>query len=153
MANAQFKIGYFSYNEALKSMPEYAVAQASIDSLTRQYDVETKRVESEFNSKYEVFLEEQSDLVAVIRQKRQAELQEMMEKNIAFKREAERLLEVAAEEAVAPLRKKLDAALKEFAASNGFIIILNTDANACPYIDEDLGENVSAAVKEALTAE
>ncbi len=71
-----------------------------------KYDEETKRVETEFNSKYEEFLDGQRSYAKTILEKRQAELRELMEKNIAFKAEAARLLKQAEDDAYAPLKGK-----------------------------------------------
>ena len=70
-----------------------------------------KRAEDEFNSKYEEFLDVQKDLVPAILHKRQAELQEMMQKNINFKNESQRLLKKAEADAFAPVKNKLYNAL------------------------------------------
>lgn len=87
------RFGYLSCDSVLHSMPEYNAAMKNLKELKAKYDSEMKRVEDEFNNKYELFLEGQSDFAPSIRQKRQAELQELMEKNMAFKEEARRLLE------------------------------------------------------------
>lgn len=72
-------------------MPGYAIAKHNMDELREKYDAETKRVETEFNAKYEEFLDGQRTYAKTILEKRQAELRELMEKNIAFKAEATRL--------------------------------------------------------------
>lgn len=150
VAGAQVKFGYLSYDNALKSMPDYVLTMANIDNLRQQYDAETKRVEEEFNRKYEDFLEGQNDFAPAILQKRQAELQEMMEKNIAFKEEATRLMEAARNDAFEPLKAKLNGVLRQIGADRGYAFIINTDANACPYIDPVMGEDISAMVEETL---
>ena len=94
-ASAQVRMGYFSYNAILTSMTDYQLAKRSVDDLRLKYDAEMKRSEKEFNDKYEEFLEVQRDLVPSILRKRQAELQELMEKNTAFRNDALRLLEQA----------------------------------------------------------
>ena len=99
--------GYVSYNDVLQSMPEIEQAQKSLETLRSKYDVEMKRSEDEFNAKYEEFLEAQRDLVPSILRKRQAELQDMMDKNTAFRAEARRLLAQAESDAYAPLHAKL----------------------------------------------
>ena len=83
----QLRFGVLSFDEALKSMPEYAQVQKNLASLKAKYDAEMKRSEDEFNKKYEEFLEGQRDFAPSIFQKRQAELQDMMEKNIKFREE------------------------------------------------------------------
>ena len=85
-------------------MPEYAIARTNLQDLRNKYDAETKRVEEEFNRKYEEFLEGQSDFAPTILQKRQTELQELLKKNVAFKAEIAKLLKQAEKEAYAPLR-------------------------------------------------
>ena len=150
LAGAQVKLGYFSYEEAFVSMPEYAIAQANLNDLRAKYDAETKRVEEEFNRKYEEFLEGQSDFAPTILQKRQTELQELLKKNVAFKAEAAKLLKQAETEAYAPLREKLSKVIAKIGEEGGYAFILNTDGDACPYINPEMGEDVSVAIKEAL---
>lgn len=146
----QIKFGYFSYQEALKAMPDYAIAQQNLSDLRSKYDAETKRSEDEFNKKYEEFLEGQRDFAPSIRDKRQAELTELMEKNIAFKEEAKRLLKQAEHDAYAPLRQKLSAALQKIGRSRGYAFILNTDNDTAPYIDTTMGEDINMIVKDSL---
>ena len=150
LTTAQVKFGFFSYEEAFQSMPEYALVQANLKDLHSKYDAETRRAEEEFNRKYEEFLDGQSDFAPTILQKRQTELQELMKKNVAFKAESIKLLKQAETEAYAPLREKMRKVLATIGAEHGYAFILNTDGDACPYIDPEMGEDVSQIVKEAL---
>ena len=152
MAQAQtaIKFGYLSYQQALKSMPEYAAAQTKLATLKTKYDNEMKRVEDEFNKKYEQFLEGQKDFAPSILQKRQAELQELIAKNIAFKEEAKRLLQQAEVEAYAPLKAKLAEVLRGIGEARGFLFVLNTDNDNLPYVNATAGEDISALVKDCL---
>ena len=147
---AQMKFGFFSYDEALQSMRDYTLVQKKMTTLQDQYQAETKRVEEEFNRKYEEFLDGQREFPKTILQKRQTELQELLKSNVAFKAESMKLLKQAEEEAFAPLHEKLRKVLSTIGSEHGYAFILNTDGNACPYIDPEMGEDVSATVKEAL---
>lgn len=149
-ANAQTRFGYFSFDNVLKSMPDYVMAQRSIDDLRQKYDAEMKHAEDEFNSKYEEFLDVQKDLVPAILRKRQAELQEMMQKNINFKNESQRLLKQAEADAFAPVKNKLYNALTKVGQAQGYAFILNTDGDACPYVNPEMGEDATELIKEAL---
>lgn len=144
------RFGYFSFDSVFCAMPGYAVAAQNVDELRAKYDAETKRVEEEFNSKYEEFLEGQRSFAPTILAKRQAELSELIQKNIAFKEEANRLLSQAEKEAYAPLKAKIDAALQAIGKERGYAFILNTDANALPYIDATMGEDITDLLKEAI---
>jgi len=149
-SQAQVKFGYFSYNQALTAMPKYAIAQKNIADLKAQYDAEMKRAEEEFNRKYEEFLEGQREFAPSIRQKRQSELQELMEKNIAFKKDARRLLAAFEKDALTPLHDTLKQVLAKIGQEQGYAFILNTDSDACPYIDPAAGEDISIIVRDAL---
>ena len=140
------KFGYVSYEKVFQMLPDYAATQQNLDILRAKYADEAKRAEDEFNKKYEEFLDGQRDFPATILQKRQTELQQLMEKNIAFKEESRRLLEQAQEEAYAPLHQKLADVLQRVGTERGLAFIINTDQNACPFINPDMGEDVTAAV-------
>ena len=149
-AGAQVKIGLFSYEQVLKAMPDYQTAQANLANLKSQYAAETQRVEDEFNKKYEEFLDGQRDFAPTILQKRQSELQELMTKNISFKREAERLLRQAEQEALAPVKERLATAIKTVGETYGFTLILNTDGDSVPYVDAAAGEDVNELILSRL---
>lgn len=149
-STALFHFGWLSYDSVLTAMPEYATVQAELATLRAQYEAEQQRVEDEFNKKYEAFLDGQRDFPATILQKRQSELQEMLDRNIAFKQESLRLLAAAEAEAMAPLRQKLATALYVVGTERGLAFILNTDSGAAPFVNPFLGEDVTDAVREAL---
>lgn len=149
-AQTTVKYGYLSYQEALKAMPEYATAQAQLADLKQKYDNEMKRVEDEFNKKYELFLEGQRDFAPTILRKRQVELQELIAKNIAFKEEAKRLLAQAETETMAPLKSKLAETLRGIGEARNFMFILNTDNDNLPYVNTVYGEDISTLVNDCL---
>ena len=150
LAGAQVKIGYFSYQEAFESMPEYALAQANLKDLKSKYDAETRRVEDEFNRKYEEFLDGQRDFPKSILQKRQSELQELMAKNVEFKNKSNKELEDAENFAMGNLKARLNEVLSTIAQQRGLALIVNTDSDACPFINPALGEDINEIVKDAL---
>lgn len=149
-ASAQIRFGYLSYDSVLTSMPDYQLARRSVSDLRLKYDAEMKRAEQEFNEKYEAFLEVQRDLVPAILRKRQAELQEMMEKNIEFKKEAQKLLQQAENEAYAPVKRKLNEAVAKVGGERGYAFVLNTDGDACPYVSPEMGEDATEFVKAVI---
>ena len=144
------KYGYLSYDEVFQSMPEYATMQANLQTLREKYEAEQKRVEDDFNKKYEEFLDGQAGFPKTILQKRQSELQEMLDKNIAFKKEGLRLLSQAEKEAKAPLKQRLADVLKQVGEVRGYAFILNTDCNAAPWLNAAMAEDCTETVKALL---
>lgn len=148
--NAQAVFGFFSRDSVIHSMNDYAATAAQMEQLRSQYDAEMARVEEEFNVKYEEFLTDIRDLAPAIAQKRQAELQDLMEKNIAFKIEAQRLLDQAGQDAFVPMEMRLSAALQRIGEERGFYVIINTDAGACPFVSPDSGEDITGELIQML---
>lgn len=144
------KFGYLSYDLALKSMKEYATVQMRMDSLRSAFNAEMQRVEDEFNRKYEDFLDGQKDFPRTILLKRQTELQEMMQKNIDFKQQLQRELTDTEAQLMAPLRIHLNEAIATIAREQGLALVINTDANACPFIEPAMGVDVNELVVKKL---
>ena len=144
------KFAYLSYEQVLKSMPGYTLVKNTLANLRSQYEAELKRVEQDFNLKYEEFLEGQRDFPETILRKRQTELKELLERNVSFKAKGRQELAEAEAEAMAPLRKSLEAALSKIGRECGYAFILNTDAGAVPFINPDMGDDINQLVKDAF---
>jgi outer membrane protein len=144
------RFAYFSYEEVLHSMGDYAIAQHKLMDMRSQYETELKRAEDDFNVKYEDFLAGQRDFAPSILRKRQSEIQEMLEKNKAFKTESLRSLKLAEEQLMAPVREHLQLTLRLLGKERGYAFILNIDNNTVPYIDSSMGDDVTGVLKNRL---
>lgn len=145
-----FRYGSISYNQILKSMPEYVKADSDFAELKAKYDKEMKASEEEFNAKYVTFLSEQSNYAPSILRKRQSELEDMMKRNEQFRLESIQLLENAHESMIQTAKDKLNAAIRIIAAENQLAFVLNTDSDAVPYLDPEMAVNITDAVLESL---
>lgn len=144
------KFGYLSYEAVMQAMPQYAQIEADLTQLRIQYEAEQKRVEDDFNTKYEEFLDGQKNFPKTILQKRQSELQEMMDRNIAFKKESQRLLADAENHQKSTLRNLIQAAVEQIGQERGYAFVLDTDIQATTWINPAMGEDISEAVKKLL---
>ena len=149
-STAVIRFGYLDYQQALQSMPQYASVQQKMAEMRKQYEAELQRVTNEFNRKYEEFLEGQREFPKTILQKRQTELQELMTRNVTFKEESRRQLAEAEREALAPLKARLAETVARIAGGRGLALVVNTDSDACPYINPEMGEDLNQIVTNAL---
>ena len=133
------KFGYLSYDSVKQSMKEYAEMQQQVAEMRSAYEAEMKRVEDDFNKKYEEFLDGQQSFPKTILQKRQSELQEMLDKNIAFKKQ---LME--------SVNLMVKICVQQVGQQHGYAFILNTDANAVPWLNPEMGVDVTEEVKALL---
>ena len=145
-----FRFGYLSYVAALQAMPEYAVVQKKMADLRQQFQAETLRVEDEFNRKYEEFLEGQREFPKTILQKRQTELQELMERNIKFKENSQEELSNTEKSLMAPLKIRLIETIGKIGRDRGYAFIVDTDNQALPFINPAMGDDVTQFVQNAL---
>lgn len=150
VASAQVQFGYLSYKQVLKEMPEYTQAMQELQTLKAKYDEEAARGEAEFQKKFVDFLQGQKDFPQTIMQKRQAELQTLMDNGVAFRVQVQGLLAQAEKDLVAEVQKKLNRILLEIGVEYGYGFILNTDDNACPYINPVIGVDVTELVRQKM---
>ena len=132
------------------AMPEYAEMQTSMAQLRDQYSAEQKRVENDFNQKYEDFLDGQATFPKTILQKRQSELQELLDKNIAFKKESQQLLNQAEAQQIATMREMINIIVSIIAQERGYAFVLNSDKQAVTFVNPAMGEDITEAVKQAI---
>ena len=144
------KFGYLSYDSVKQSMKEYAEMQQQVAAMRSAYEAEMQRVENDFNKKYEEFLDGQQSFPKNILQKRQSELQEMLDKNIAFKNESLRLLNETEAQLMESVNLMVKICVQQVGQKHGYAFILNTDANAVPWLNPEMGEDVTEEVKALL---
>ena len=150
---AQSKFGYVSYKEIVKALPEYSVVEAHLDELQAKYEAEIERSDREFNQKYVDFIEGQSQFPDNIRIKRHKELQELMEKSMAFKHEVNSAMREARREMMQPLYDKVDEAVMKVCVDGDYDYILNMDDRAYVAINPKSGVDVTVQIKQELNIE
>ena len=150
LSQAQLQFGYISYEQVLKELPEYTQAMQDLDTLKAKYEAEAKKGEEEFQQKFIDFLQGQKDFPQAIMQKRQAELQALMDNGIAFRTKSQELIAQAEKDMMQEAHKRLNSALLEVGVEYGYGYILNTDGNSCPYINPVIGVDVTDLVRRKL---
>ena len=148
--SAQIQFGYLSYDKVLCEMPEYTKAKEDLATLKAKYEAEAQKGEEDFQNKFVDFLQGQKDFPQAIMQKRQAELQALMDAGVAFRLKSQELLAQAEKDMMQEAYTRLNAALLEIGAEFGYILIVNTDNNTCPYINPAMGVDVTELVREKL---
>ncbi len=144
------KIGYLSYNEILKGLPEYAAAMQQLAELTKQYEAEAQYNETNFKRKFSEYLQGQKDFPQNILLRRQRDLQEEMEKSLAFRDASDSLLRQAEIDLLAPLKADLDRAIRTVGIERGYIEIINLDLRSHLFLNPANSESAAPFVLERL---
>lgn len=149
---AKPRYGLIRYDSLLHAMPEYAIMQIQLKKLRQQYAAEATYNETDFRRQFTEFLQGQKDFPENILLKRQRDLQEAMEKGLAFRHDADSLLRRAAIDMEAPVRRQLDEAIRQVGHERGYDCIINIDSGTTPYVNPALAENASPHVAAWLNA-
>ena len=144
------KYGYLSYNQVLENMSEYKFAQQQMKDLRAKYEAEAQYNEASFRRQFAEYLQGQKEFPQSIMLKRQRDLQEALEKSLAFRDEAERLLKQAETEMLAPIKARLANAIKMVGGAYNLDYIYNVDTNAMPYVNPALVMDVTKLVEQQL---
>jgi len=145
------KFAYLSYDSVMAVMPGYTEMQKEMADLEKEYEKEMKRVEKEFNKQYEAFLDGQASFPKSILQKRQSELQEMLNKNIDFKKESLKLLKETEANMLADLKSNIDSVVSTLALEKGYAFVLNKDQSAVTFVNPANGVDITEDVKALIT--
>lgn len=154
-AQSQVKYGTLRYDSVLRALPEYAAAQTRLADLRDKYEAEATHNETVFRRMFAEFLQGQKDFPQNIMLKRQRDLQDEMEKSLAFRREADSLLRQAEADMLAPVRRRLDEALRAVGLEHGYECIVDAGGHAAGtgtylFLHPELTEDVTPFVLEKL---
>lgn len=149
-AQSTVKYGYVRSDSLLRSLPAYARAQSELADLRRKYEAETAYNEQNFKRLFSEFLQGQKDFPQNILLKRQRDLQEQMERSIAFRHQADSLLRCAEDELLKPLRQQLAAALRAVGLERGYEYIFDLDTGTFPFVHPSVAEDATPYVTEKL---
>ncbi len=143
-------MGKVSTGTILPRMPQYIAMQESLKSLKEQYEAEAKKSESDFQRKFEEFMQGQKDFPKTILEKRQNELQMMLETNVEFRIKAQKLLAEAERSMLADVKAELAEAIAAVAQENGIGIVFDMDGDSVPYVMPNLALDITEAVLQYL---
>lgn len=144
------RYGYCSLNALVQSRPEYVKAQAELKKLREKYEQEALYNETEFRRQYSEYLNGQKDFPQTILLKRQRDLQDLMEKGITFRLEADSLLKQAEVDLLQPIRTRVEGVIRTVALERGYEYVINTDLGAYLYLDATLSEDMTLYVEQRL---
>lgn len=144
------RAGSLSYDSLLHSLPQYIEARESLARLRGQYEREAEYNEDTFHQQFTDFLERQRDFPTNILLKRQRDLQESLERGVSFRHSADSLLRAAEAEMLAPIRARLDEAIRLTALERGYAFVVNLDGNAFPFVQPMYIEDATPYVLSRL---
>ena len=137
MASAQEdKFGHINSSELIAAMPESDSAQAAIESLAREYELQMEEMNVELNKKYDEYINNRDSYTDLIRQTKEADITEMQQRIGGFEQNAQMDLQTQQQELLRPILEKANNAVKEVAEENGFIYVFDISRGNPVYFSE-----------------
>lgn len=146
-------MGSIRTNTILQNMPQYKAMQASMQALREQYEAEARKSEEDFQRKFEEFLQGKDEFPKTILEKRQNELQSILEANANFRIKVQELLAEAEKSLMADVRAEMTDAIAVVAQEKGVSIVFDLDNGSVPYILSGLAVDLTADVIQLLGIE
>ena len=146
--NAQ-KFGHINNQELYTAMPESDSAQAQIEALAQEYQLQLEEMNVEFNKKYDDYLTNRDSYTDLIRQTKEADITEMQQRIQAFQQNADMDLQTRQQELLRPILEKANNAIRDVAEENGFIYIFDL-SRGNPIYWSDQSVDVLPLVKTKL---
>ncbi len=148
-AQKQYKFGHIDSNKLLSIMPERDKAKADLDKYAKQLESTLTDMQNEFNKKYQDYLTQADSLSDLIRQTKEAELQEMQQRIQTFQQTAQQDLSQKENELMQPIIAKARKAIDEVAEEGGYLYIFDIGTGVVLHYSAD-SEDILPLVKVKL---
>ena len=147
-ANAQ-KFGHVNSQEIMQLMPEFTKARTEIEELTKQYEADLKSMQDEYQKKGQEYEKLPASTPANIKQRREQELQEMMQKIQQTYQDNQQALQKEYQDRMQTISTKIVEAIKAVGQAGEYVYIMDL-SSGIPYISTTLSKDVTADVKAKL---
>jgi outer membrane protein len=119
------KFGHITSEQLLQAMPEYDSAQAKVEDLRDQYDLEIERLQVEINKKIEEFNNSEATMTNLIREAKASEIQEMQVRLQNFAQTAQQDLQQQSMMLIQPVMDKARQAIEAVAKEKGLLYVFD----------------------------
>jgi outer membrane protein len=143
--NAQAKTAHVDVSEIMTKMPAMIDAQKQLETLSKTYDADYKKMADEFQAKLKKYDAEGATVTDAVNAERQKEVQDMQKRIQDFGQNAQKELQTKQEEITKPIYEKVRASIQKVGKAKGFQYVLN----GAELLLAD-GPNLTADVKKDL---
>lgn len=143
------KFAHFNATEVIPNMAQYKTAQTELQTLAQQYQDDVKRLQEELQKKMDD-LEKATDLPDNVKQRRQAEIQDLYNRMQQVSQDNSEAYQKAQGEKLEAVQKLVLDALKKIGDQGGYVYIVDTSAGAISYVNASLSTDITPELKKAL---
>jgi len=145
------KFGHLDFAELYNAMPGLDSVRALYEQYAQSVQGQFDAMQTELESKVIDYQNNQATMSTIIRQTKEAEIQDLQARMEAFQVSAQQDLQNKEAELTTPIIEKAEAAVKEVAKENGYTYVFNTAGGLVLYTDP--GDDILDLVKAKLGIE
>ncbi|MBP5302531.1 MAG: OmpH family outer membrane protein [Bacteroidales bacterium] len=148
-ASAQ-KFGHINTSELVSLMAETDSARVQLEAYQNELIEEMDAMQTEYNTKLNTYQQKSSTWTAAIRESKEAELSEIVQRLNQFQQTAQEDLAQMQQTLMMPIYQKAQEAINKIGKDNNLVYIFDTSAGALIYIDDEQSTNLLPQAKAAL---
>lgn len=142
---AQAKIAHVDTAEIMAKMPAMLDAQKQLETLSKTYDAEYKKMVDEYQSKLKKYEAESATVTDAVNGDRSKEVQDMQKRIVDYRDNAQKELQQKETDIVKPLMDKVKTSIQKVGKAKGYQYVV--DGSSLLLAD---GPNLTADVKKDL---
>ncbi|MBR5655783.1 MAG: OmpH family outer membrane protein [Prevotella sp.] len=139
------KIGCVDYDAVAQNLPEFSKAQGELTALAKEKDNELQAMQQELQRKSEEYDKTKSTMNATKQQETEQSLNEMYQKIMQARQDAEQTLAQKQQEMLAPIQTKVAKAIENVGNNGKYSIIVMK--GSMPFISSTLVTDVTSECK------
>ena len=148
MAQKNLKFGHINSTELMQIMPGRDSAQAILQNEYADIENTLKSMQSELETRYNDYMQNQQGWTELIRQTKQREIQDMGTRIQEFQENAQKQLQEREAELLKPIIDRAKKAIEDVAREGGYTYILDSGTGALLYSQDS--EDIMPQVKRKL---
>ena len=148
MAQKNVKLGHINSSELMQIMTGRDSAQAVLQAEVSDIEATLKSMQSELETRYNDYMQNQQGWTDLIRQTKQREIQDMGTRIQEFQENAQKQLQERESELLKPIIDRAKEAIKQVARDGGYAYIFDTSMGATLY--DEGGDDIMPLVKKKL---
>lgn len=144
------KFAHFNSADVIPNMKEYTTAQTELQAMQKQFEDDLKLMQDELQKKTEEYQKEQANLLDNVKQRREAELNDLYQRLQQSYQDNAAAMEKAEQEKLGAIQQKVLDAVKKVGEAGSYIYIVDTSAGVIPFINSQLSTDITAEIKKEV---
>lgn len=145
----ELKFGHVNIQKLVAELPEKVAADQKLQGEAQKLEQNLKVMNEELDTKYTDYMEKRDTLPELIRATKEKEIQEISQRLQNFQMLAKQNLQQQEQQLLQPIIEKVQKAIDEVGAENGFIYIFDVSSRVVVY-HSDKSVDVESLVKTKL---